>query len=694
LEEQNNATLEFYSQLIERLQGMVIETQGEGEIKTPYRYYFNHVGAFLLQILAFEGSLDENYFVDRSYNVLKLENEKLYEDVIGDRYTYSYANPKYCAKVFGDKTGQMMSFLYTEIRGCIVDAFEHRLFELTIFGELLLEMYDYIFSHDDLSQTEMRDIFYNFYMTHMDYFVERRTREIYDPSLSFATDIIMESDLNDLRYLFKYGEYISKNEIKVAEYFNQLPQENIDLMANTFTEAYFRGFERENIDLTNKRTVNIRYNIGFERVVRKAIENFRERNLEPVLYRYAVRSISKRQHLRIGYSATSPNKQFDYDHRFDQAVYLDENYVNLRMQALRNALDKYKELAKAMAGPAVVEIFGEQPFVPKNKLEAFNFTKDQQKLSTNLMNQTQQLTYEYVSADELSFTIIAFPIPEIGENFEEIFDEIIKVNTLDNKRYEEVHQTIIDVLDQADYIHVKGTRGNLTDIVVKLHDLKDPTSETKFENCVADVNVPVGEVFTSPVLADTHGVLHVKEVFLNELKYENLILRFKDGYIHEYTCDNFEDDGDNKRYIRENLMYNHDTLPLGEFAIGTNTAAYVMARKYDIVDLLPILIVEKMGPHFAVGDTCYHHREDHPVYNPDGKEIMARDNEKSILREMNPSEAYFNCHTDITLPYDAIGFIEAIKYDGSHVEIIKDGRFVLEGTEYLNIPFVGNEKKR
>ena len=63
---------------------------------------------------------------------------------------------------------------------------------------------------------------------------------------------------------------------------------------------------------------------------------------------------------------------------------------------------------------------------------------------------------------------------------------------------------------------------------------------------------------------------------------------------------------------------------MGEFAIGTNTAAYTMARKYGIEDKLPILIAEKTGPHFAFGDTCYSWQEDTKVYNPDGKEIIAR----------------------------------------------------------------------
>ena len=118
-------------------------------------------------------------------------------------------------------------------------------------------------------------------------------------------------------------------------------------------------------------------------------------------------------------------------------------------------------------------------------------------------------------------------------------------------------------------------------------------------------------------------------------KYENLKLTFKDGYVSEYTCTNFEDEAANKEYVRENLLFPHNTLPLGEFAIGTNTLAYVIAEKYGIVDKLPVLIIEKMGPHFAIGDTCFSWVEDMPVYNMlDKKEIVARDNEKSILRKI------------------------------------------------------------
>ena len=132
------------------------------------------------------------------------------------------------------------------------------------------------------------------------------------------------------------------------------------------------------------------------------------------------------------------------------------------------------------------------------------------------------------------------------------------------------------------------------------------------------------------------------------------------------------------------MLFKHDTLPIGEFAIGTNTTAFMMGQKYNIADKLPILIAEKTGPHFAVGDTCYSHSEDVPMYNPDGKECIARDNSCSILRKTDFTKAYFNCHTDITIPYYELGDITVITADGRELPIIAQGRFVVEGTEELN----------
>ena len=72
-------------------------------------------------------------------------------------------------------------------------------------------------------------------------------------------------------------------------------------MADVFTEGYRTGFVNTGKDLSKKSVVNIRYTLGFERVVRKAIDNFEKMGLSPVIYRASVSALTKRQHIKIGY---------------------------------------------------------------------------------------------------------------------------------------------------------------------------------------------------------------------------------------------------------------------------------------------------------------------------------------------------------------------------------------------------------
>ena len=235
-------------------------------------------------------------------------------------------------------------------------------------------------------------------------------------------------------------------------------------------------------------------------------------------------------------------------------------------------------------------------FEPEDKKEALHLDEKQQKLSVKYDSESSAVVNKYIKGEERSFTIIAYPLPEISENadeYEKIFHEIVRINTLDYNQYKEIQQTIIDTLDGAEYVHVKGCGNNQTDMRVSLQKITNPQKETVFENCLADVNIPLGEVFTSPVLKGTEGILNVSSVYLNDLKFINLKVSFKDGMVTDYSCDNFEDAKKGRQYFKENVLLNHDTLPIGEFAIGTNTTAYVMANQYDIVYKLPILIVEK-----------------------------------------------------------------------------------------------------
>ncbi|WP_347559747.1 aminopeptidase [Clostridium sp. AM58-1XD] len=389
---------------------------------------------------------------------------------------------------------------------------------------------------------------------------------------------------------------------------------------------------------------------------------------------------------KVGYYSAGPNKQYEYDHRQDSAVYMDKAFKDRKLGVMKVAYEEYKKEASWYAGPAVVETFGERPFEPVNKKEALSLTDKQEKLTVACTGEAAQIGQEYIRGDETSFTIIAFPVPEIGPDFQKIFKETIRINTLDYEKYKVIQQAVIDVLDQAACLEIKGAGSNETRLKVSLHKLNDPEKETNFENCVADVNIPVGEVFTSPVLQGTDGILHVESVYIGDIRFKNLKMTFKDGMVTDYSCRNFESEEENRKLVKQVILKNHDTLPMGECAIGTNTTAYAMAEQFGIIEKLPILIVEKMGPHFAVGDTCYSWAEDSAVYNPDGKEIVARDNEISILRKEDVSKAYFSCHTDITIPYRELDEIAAVLPDGKRIMVIEKGRFAVKGAEALNEP--------
>ena len=664
--ESNEQAEERFLLVMERIAEIAEET----DVPETFDDYFKKTAAFLLQLKSVSEKAEADTLKDASLTECEKRNAVFYDGIKAENYGKSYGNPTYAVEKQGEEYGQILSALYAECRKRITDAYAAKKMNVTITAELFVEIYNYFEDKEGIDKTAIEQAIYWYFHDYSEIFIGDSVRELVDSEEDFLYQIVMNSDLNDLRYLYQYGQHIGKNETGIAAFLNGMTDEEIQAMADTYTEGYRIGFAATGKDLSKKTTAQVRYPIGFERMVRAAVKNLEKLNLKVTM-----RACS-----------SAANKQYDYDHKEDKALYYDKAYVERRLEVMKTSFEEMKKPANGQAGPAVIEVFGEIPFSPETKKEVLKLDEKQQQLSVYDMSMSGQITNQYIIGEERSFTIIAYPVPEIGEKFKEIFAETVKINTLDYTLYQNMQQKIIDVLDQAEKVHITGKNNNKTDLYVSIWPLKDTTKESAFENCVADVNIPVGEVFTSPVLKGTTGKLFVSQVYLNELKYLNLEIDFEDGMIKDYTCTNFEKEEECKKYIKENVLMNHETLPMGEFAIGTNTTAYRMARDFDIADKLPILIAEKTGPHFAVGDTCYSHEEGMVTYNPDGKQIVARENDFSKLRSEDMSKAYFNCHTDITIPYDELDKITVIRKDGTTEDIISDGRFVLAGIEELNKP--------
>lgn len=675
--EVQNSINEEYWERLDLVMGRLEEIRDDhaGSIGDRYRNYFVQMADLLLALYSVtQAAVAGKLAAMGEKDGIRL-NRRLFLDVQEPDYEDSYANPSYASEQLGEAYGRVLSVLDAKLHGIYPYCMEGDIRFLCIYAELLVEIFNCFENPEDLSGQALQDILYSFMHDYTEIFNEETITRLLDPAKGEAAAIVMDADLSDPAYLYRYGLCIGEDEKRTAEFLWKLPQQEIDAIADAFTEGYRIGFAANGKDISRKSVVEIRYPMGFERMIRKAVSNFEKMGLKPVMKPFSV----------------TLNRQYIYDHKEDDALWLDKAFVERSLEVDRLVWEKQKKQAPLYGGPAVIDVFGQKPFAPQQKQMRLKYTEKQQKLSVHLRSEKSSLINRYIHGEERSFTIIAFPLPSIGEQFEEIFEETLRINTLDYSLYRDMQQKIIDVLDTADRVHITGKNGNCTNLYVKIYPLSDPVKETAFENCVADVNIPVGEVFTTPVLQETEGTLFVSQVYLNDLRFENLKLEFVQGRITDYSCSNFASKEENRRYIEDNVLFHHKTLPMGEFAIGTNTTAYRMAQKFGIADKLPILIAEKTGPHFAVGDTCYTYDEDHMTYNPDGKAIVARDNEISLLRKTDVSQAYFNCHTDITIPYDELDRITVIRGDGTKEDIIADGRFVVPGTEALNEPLDENQ---
>ncbi len=656
-----------------KIRDIVAGTNGiEGNGDTAvFSKFFNITGRFILKASEYEKCLKESYFRTAGFDRLKDENNGLFCELHPDFYGRSYANPSFAVSQLGDRLGQELSCFYVQVRQQIRYAFQHKVFKSEELNRAFIDLHEVMTERgrdmDSVHRIVIRD---PGNPTVRDYVDD--LRQNFSVEYGFLPDIVLESDLDDLRYLFRYGCFVSDADVQTARFIRAYPEDKIRKLSKQIAKAYRTGFQRDNKDMSHKSTVRFSYPVGYERILRCLIEDMLDMGLEPVIGAVV---------------SQNPNRQYGYDHKFDAALYLDQCYVGRFTECYAEACRYLEGMLRAHSGTVLLETFGEEPFIPVKKKEPLQFSEEHHRLIQQCRNHRMEIVERYMPRSETSYTMIAFPSPDTGKDFAKIFDDIFDVNMLDVEKYERLQQRLIDELDKAEHVHIKGKGGNRTDINVRMHPLLDRATQTNFVNCGADVNIPVGEVFTSPVLHGTNGILHVEKTFLNGLRFDNLELTFRDGYIVAYSCSNYDNENDNKKYIEDNLLFPHKSLPVGEFAIGTNTLAYAVSKRYDILGILPILIIEKMGPHFAIGDTCFRHEEDHSVYNHlDGKEIIARENEKSSQRKEKPDEAYTYCHTDITIPYEAIDRISVVTQDGETIDIIRNGKFVVQGTEELNAP--------
>ena len=311
----------------------ILEIEKEKRMPEQFQRYFAENADYLGVLLEEYKWIASGAMREASLQELERHNESCFIDLMGRNYETSYANPDWAYAQLGETFGQLLSAVAAELRSLPAFIYEQDLEGITIRLELFVEIYcAFAESFEETKEapeySQIRDIFYWFASDYAELTAEHAIRHTVDWGQRFALDIIENADLSDIRYLFWFGEYIADDQWKLAEHLNGLPEEKIQKIADTYTEGFRKGFELAKKPLDKKKSVQIRYPLGFERVVKAAIENFRKMGLEPVIARTPASFAEGRRVFRLGFFGGAVNRQFDYDHENDKALYLDKKYVH------------------------------------------------------------------------------------------------------------------------------------------------------------------------------------------------------------------------------------------------------------------------------------------------------------------------------------------------------------------------------
>ena len=282
--ETNELAAERYELVAER----IAEIAEAAQAPEPFMEYFRTNAAYLQSLRALWRKGKSGSLAARSMEECEADNEALYGEILPEAYGHSYANPAYAAARLGETFVGALSLLAAHLRTACGEVFRGNLVQLTIAMELFVEVYNCFegAAADALPQEkEVQQIVYWYFHDYREIFDERSVRRLQNRFL--VRKDFEKGDRGMQEYgsvgsalPYRYGAlYRERNERQIAAYLKTQPEADIQAMADTYTEGYQIGFETTGKDLSKKTAAQVRYPIGFERMVHAAVCNFEKMGL-------------------------------------------------------------------------------------------------------------------------------------------------------------------------------------------------------------------------------------------------------------------------------------------------------------------------------------------------------------------------------------------------------------------------------
>lgn len=355
----------------------------EHTVSSDFEDYFLKTADFILMMDRLILSVERDELIDADIAKLEHLHDMVYRDIVSENYEISYANPVYAVRVLGQDYGLLLSALYAKLRLMITLAWECRRADMTIYMELFIEIYNYFETEKMPDPKLIRQTMYWFISDYSDVTLSYRLREHLDPSLDFITDIVMNGNLEDDGYLYRYGSYVGSHERKLSALMRHKTGQEIDAAALEAAEDYVRMAKKEGVDTLKEKTVHIRFDAGLERLVRAVVLKLQSYGFKPVFGRQ--------------YDTSAGNiLQYAVDHKCDEALFLDKALTERRLSVLKVSCESMKALAKAYTGTIYFTVPKNHQNISEIKNAAPAFNEKQVQLLDKYQSRCQEMIDGYI----------------------------------------------------------------------------------------------------------------------------------------------------------------------------------------------------------------------------------------------------------------------------------------------------------
>lgn len=412
---ENDRLRERYDLAAER----VAQIMTEHTVSPDFEDYFKKTADFILMMDRLILSVERDELIDADIAKLKHLHDMVYRDIVHENYETSYANPEYAVRVLGQDYGLLLSALYAKLRLMIIFAWECRRADMTIYMELFIEIYNYFEAEKMPDPKLIRQTLYWFISDYSDVTLTYRLREQLDDSLDFIADIVMNGNLEDDGYLYRYGSYIGSHELNLAAMMRHKTQSEIDAAALEAAEDYVRIAKKEGVDTLKEKTVHIRFDVGLERLVRAVVLKLQSygfktilgRQYDPsagnilqyaddtgacVLAQYAGNYRSGVTDMYRYCSRFGVPLQYAIDHKCDEALFLDKALTERRLSVLKVSCENMKALAKAYTGTIYFTAPQNHQEISEIKNAAPAFNEKQVQLAQKYLSRSREIIDRYM----------------------------------------------------------------------------------------------------------------------------------------------------------------------------------------------------------------------------------------------------------------------------------------------------------